>query len=83
MVDKDKQGRVMTDLDGFLVVCPDCEANKITHKTMVYVDWDKQLYSITCETCGRSVYFDYYGNIIPRTIAKDLFAVKKEERILN
>jgi transcription elongation factor Elf1 len=83
MVDENKQNKLRSNLEGFLITCPDCEANKIEHNTMLYVDWDKHFYKIYCQTCGKIVYFDYCGKIVPRDIAKDMYERTNQEKFIN
>jgi len=71
------------NLDGFLIICPDCEKKKLDYKTMLYVDWDKRIYTISCQNCGKLAYFDFYGNLVPKIVAKDIFSTKSGDTIIN
>ena len=51
-------------LGGFIIVCPDCEAKKKKHHTLLYVDWRASNYMITCETCGKTSIFNLLGELL-------------------
>lgn len=72
MVEENKPMNSGEDLGGFLIVCPDCQKENKQHNTILYIDWENELYTIQCQMCSKIVYFDFYGRQIPPKMVNGL-----------
>lgn len=42
----------------FRITCVKCDEEGRKHETLIYVQWEKRYYMITCQTCGETEAFD-------------------------
>ncbi len=62
----------------FKIVCIKCDKEDKKHDTLLYVQWEKKYYMITCHNCGTMEAFDEFAKKID--ISEDHSAnLEKEE----
>lgn len=47
-----------TKIEKFNIDCKDCKANQKPQNAMLYVNWEKKYYMVTCLTCNNMEVFD-------------------------
>lgn len=45
-------------VDKFKITCVKCDKDGKKHDTLLYVEWEKRYYMITCHNCGETEAFD-------------------------
>ena len=50
-----------TKLEKFAIECLTCRINQESQHSMLYVDWKKKYYMITCLNCQNMEAFDEFG----------------------
>lgn len=67
----------VTPTTEFVIVCKKCDKEKRMHNTLLYVDWEKRYYMITCQTCNTIEAFDEFSNKID--LSKEPIKEKEDE----
>ncbi len=53
-----------TGVTKFRISCVKCESEGKKYDTLLYVQWEKLYYMITCQTCGEMEAFDEFAKKI-------------------
>ena len=48
----------------FRITCVNCDKKGDKHDTLLYVEWEKRYYMITCHKCGETEAFDEFSKKI-------------------
>ncbi len=51
-------------INKFQITCLNCQKTGKRHDTVLYIDWEKRYYMITCKICDATVAFDEFGKNI-------------------
>ena len=62
-------------INKFFITCVGCSKKEKKHDTLLYVQWEKRYYMITCHNCNEMEAFDEFGKKIE--ISEE--PIKKEE----
>ena len=52
------------NINKFVIICENCQAAGRIHHTLLYVDWNKRYYMITCYKCDTTEAFNENGKKI-------------------
>ena len=50
-----------TKIEKFNIECKDCQINKRVQNSMLYVNWEKRYYMLSCLNCNTMEAFDEFG----------------------
>ena len=69
------------NLNNFHIQCKNCEAASRKYHTLLYVDWNKKRYILSCYKCDMTEAFDENGNLIKIPETKE--EPKKDDNSIN